>query len=120
MIVDEMRSHSVILEDMRSQNRATIEAVEASRLALEQRIDRLDQETRARDATLEFAIRSLTVNVQQNTVDIQQNTVNIQQNTLDIRDLSAKVETLARLEECRLGDLRPQAIQAALCRVIAA
>lgn len=85
MIVDEMRSHSVILEDMRSQNRMTIEAVEASRLVLEQRIERLDQETRARDASLELAVRNLHVSVQQNTVDI--------------RDLSGKVEALARLEE---------------------
>ena len=31
-------SQNVLLEDMRSQNRATIEAVEATRLALERRL----------------------------------------------------------------------------------
>jgi chromosome segregation ATPase len=49
----------VILEEIKSQNRGTIEAVESSRTALEQRIDRLDQESRARDAVLEGAIRHL-------------------------------------------------------------
>jgi cell division protein FtsB len=78
-------SQTLLLEDMRSQNRATIEAVEAVRLALEQRIERLEQDTRSRDALLELAIRELRISVDQN--------------SLDIRDLSGKVEVLARLEE---------------------
>ena len=82
---DEIRSHSVILEDMRSQNRITIEAVEAFRQALEERIDRMDQESRSRDAILELAIRDLKITVQQN--------------TLDIRDLAGKVDALVRLED---------------------
>jgi chromosome segregation ATPase len=77
-------SQSVVLEDMRSQNRLTIEAVEALRSALEQRIERLDQGSRSRDALLELAIRDLKVSVQEN--------------TLDIRDLAGKVEALSRLE----------------------
>ena len=68
----------VILEEIKSQNRSTIEAVESSRAALEQRIDRLDQESRARDATLELAIRQLRA---------------------DIRRVEGKVERLAPLEE---------------------
>jgi hypothetical protein len=48
----------VILEEMRSQNRATIEHVELIRTSLEQRIDRLEAGTR--DASLELAIRALT------------------------------------------------------------
>jgi hypothetical protein len=72
------------MEDMQSQNRLTMEAIEALRDTLERRIDRLDQETRARDAGLELAIRDLRVTVQENTVDI--------------RALTAKVESLARLE----------------------
>jgi len=59
----------VIIEEIRSQSRATIEAVEASRRALEQRIDRLDQESRARDTTLEMAIRELRLSVQQNSAE---------------------------------------------------
>jgi cell division protein FtsB len=70
---------------MRSQNRATIEAVESTRRALEQRIEHLEQDTRSRDALLEVAIRELKVSVQQN--------------SLDIRDLAGKVEALARLDE---------------------
>lgn len=75
----------VILEEIRSQNRATIEAVEASRTALEQRIDRLEHETRTRDAALEMAIRELRLDVRQ----LQG----------DVRGLAAKVEALAHLEE---------------------
>jgi hypothetical protein len=104
----------VILEEIRSQNRATIEAVEVNREtlggrtdqleqtlttrmddlerglnaridALEKTLSRVDQESRSRDASLEVAIRELKVSVQQNSVDL--------------RDLGAKVEALTRLEE---------------------
>ena len=50
----------VVFEEMRSQNRATLEHVEMIRVSLEQRIDRLDQDTRLRDGVLEMAIRDLT------------------------------------------------------------
>ena len=49
----------IILEEIRSQNRATIEAVEANRRVLEQKIDRFDQDGRTRDGLLELALRSL-------------------------------------------------------------
>ena len=104
----------VILEEIRSQNRATIEAVEVNREtfgqranqiertmtarmddlekaltagmdALETALGRMDQESRSRDASLDVAIRELKVSVQQNGVDL--------------RDLGAKVEALSRLEE---------------------
>jgi SMC interacting uncharacterized protein involved in chromosome segregation len=104
----------VILEETRSQNRATIEAVEVNRETLERRmgdlngslttrmddleraltarldgleeaLGRVDEESRARDASLDVAIRDLKVSVQQNSVDI--------------RELAARVEALTRLEE---------------------
>jgi hypothetical protein len=103
-----------VIEEIRSQNRATIEAVELNRDTLERRIgdlngslttrmddleraltarldglekvfSRMDGESRARDASLEVAIRDLKVSVQQNGVDI--------------RDLATKLEALSRLEE---------------------
>jgi hypothetical protein len=96
-------SQTLLLEDMRAQNRATIEAVETSRQALEERVESLTRdtnqriavlddaiqhlarETRAADASLDLAIRDLKVTVQQNSVDV--------------RDLAGKVEALTRLEE---------------------
>jgi len=36
-ILAEMRGHGVILEDIRSQNRATMEALQATRAALEEK-----------------------------------------------------------------------------------
>src|SRR5687767_3688591 len=54
---DRMRGHGIILEEIRSQNRATIEAVAAFRVALEAKIDQVDRDSRARDALLESAVR---------------------------------------------------------------
>lgn len=82
---DRIRSQGILLEEMRSQNHATIEAVEATRLALEQRIDRLEQETGARDRALELAIKDLRIDVKQN--------------SLDLRDLTARVAALQRIED---------------------
>lgn len=96
----------IILEDVRSQNRATIEAVEASREALERRLDRVDAESRSRDASLELLIRDLRMDVrelkgtvQQNGVEIRELKVHVQQNSIEVHDLAGKVTALARLEE---------------------
>jgi methyl-accepting chemotaxis protein len=106
VILDEMRSHSLILEDMRSQNRAAIEEVAAARRALEERIERLDKDARARDSVLELAVRELRATVQQNSLDfrelktgIQDVRAEVQQNGLDIRALVHKVQALASVEE---------------------
>lgn len=48
----------VILEDIRSQNRSTLEAVESSRVALGERIDRFEQKTESRFTVVEAAIQS--------------------------------------------------------------
>ncbi len=74
----------VILEEIRSQNRATIEAVEASRTALEERIERLERDTSARFQGVEMAIRELRVDVRQ----LQG----------DVHGLEAKVDALMRIE----------------------
>ena len=99
-------SWQVILEEIRSQNRSTIEAVEAARAALEQRIDRLDHETRARDGVLELAarqnnleLRELRSSVQLNSLDIGGLKAGVHENSVDIRALTAKVEALSRIEE---------------------
>jgi chromosome segregation ATPase len=113
----------VILEDIRSQNRSTLEAVEASRVALEGRLDVLDAEVRARFAVVEAAVRNLgqdTRELKQESRDLRADLtrfdqesrardtslevalrelkVNVQENSVDIRDLAAKVEALSRLE----------------------
>jgi hypothetical protein len=95
-VLTEMRSHGVILEDIRSQNRATIEAVEATRAALEERIDRGDRDSQARDSVLEAAIGDLRKTVEQNSVDI--------------RSLNARVEALAPLDQ-RISALEQRSSQ---------
>jgi len=47
----------VILEEIRSHNRATIEAVEVSRESLEQRMDKYQRETDARFDTIEAVVK---------------------------------------------------------------
>lgn len=75
----------VIREEIRSQNRATIEAVEASRAALEQRIERLERDSSSRFQGLEMAVRELRLDARQ----LQ----------ADMRSLDVKVDALSRLEE---------------------
>ena len=89
---DRIRGHGIILEEIRSQNRATIEAVEAARVALEARIDHVDRGSRARDAVLEAAVR-------QNGTDIRTNSDDIRKNSEDIRVLTARVEALGPLDQ---------------------
>ena len=45
----------VIVEEIRAQNRSTIEAVEASRVAMEERLDRFEQRTEDRFRVVEAA-----------------------------------------------------------------
>jgi len=53
------RPWQVILEQIRSQNHATIEAVESLRAALVRRLESVDEDSRARDSLLELAVRDL-------------------------------------------------------------
>jgi chromosome segregation ATPase len=60
----------VILEEMRSENRATLEAVVAFRSSLEARIERLDYESRDRDAALSLALGELRREVREHSKDL--------------------------------------------------
>src|SRR5713101_3672594 len=84
-ILAEMRGHGVILEHIRSQNRATIEALRAMRAALEEKIDQVDRNSQARDAVLEAAVR--------------QNSKDIRKNSEDIRVLTTRVDALGPLDQ---------------------
>ena len=84
-ILAEMRGHGVILEDIRSQNRATMEALQATRAALEEKIDQVDRNSQARDAVLEAAVR--------------QNSKDIRKNSEDIRVLTTRVDALGPLDQ---------------------
>lgn len=89
---DHVRGHGIILEEIRSQNRATIEAVESARVALEARIDQVDRGSSSRDALLEAAVR-------QNSSDILRNGEHIRKNSEDIRVLTARVDALGPLDQ---------------------
>jgi hypothetical protein len=109
---EQIRGHGVILEEMRSQNRATIEAVETVRMTVDQRIDRFERATQDRFTGLEVAVRQNSADIRkngeaisqnsadirQNSEDIRQNTADIRQNSEDIRVLSAGVDALGSLD----------------------
>ena len=61
----------IILEDIRSQNRATIEAVEASRVEMNARIGHNHEETNARLTVVEAAIRGVAGDVRDLKADVQ-------------------------------------------------
>jgi uncharacterized protein YlxW (UPF0749 family) len=77
-VLAEMRGHGVILEDIRSQNSATIEALQSTREALEAKIDQVERNRQAREAVLEAAVR---------------------QNGKDIRLLTTRVDALGPLDQ---------------------
>jgi DNA repair ATPase RecN len=81
----------VIIEEIRSQNRVTIEAVQGTRTELKQEIAELREDTTARFQTLESAVRALRKDVH-NVAD------KVEQNGADIRRLDEKVDNLSGLE----------------------
>src|SRR5215213_6018087 len=81
----------VLLEEMRAQNRATIEAVEATRVALENKIDTLARETGGRLTVLETAVRQNSTDIRQNSTDIQKNSDDIRKNGEDIQKNSEDI-----------------------------
>jgi hypothetical protein len=93
---EQIRGHGVILEEMRSQNRATIEAVEASRVTVDQRIDRFERATGERFTVLEAAVRQNSADIRQNSEDIRQNTAGIRKNSEDIRIRASSSEAIVR------------------------
>jgi hypothetical protein len=114
---EQFRGHGVILEEMRTQNRATIEAVEMVRVTVEQRIDRFERETGERFTVLEAAVRQNSSDIQPNSADIRKNrdeirqtTADIRQNSEDIRALSTRVDALGSLDR-RVSALERRASQ---------
>jgi hypothetical protein len=91
-----------ILEDIRSQNRTTLEAVEAFRASIEERIDRLDRESRQRDDTLAFAIGELRREVRRNTADI----VELRQLGIEDRNGIAELTRLGIEDRKDLAELK--------------
>jgi chromosome segregation ATPase len=84
----------VILEDIRSQNRATMEALEVVHVSLSQRIDRLDRDSRERDATLEFAVRGLRGDVQVLQSDVRELKTDVAELKTDVAELKVDVREL--------------------------
>jgi predicted RNase H-like nuclease (RuvC/YqgF family) len=84
----------VIIEEMRSQNRATIEAVHGMRDELKRDIAELREDTTARFQTLESAVRHNSTDIQTLQRDVRNHSTDIQTLQRDVRNLADKVEHL--------------------------
>jgi prophage DNA circulation protein len=88
----------VILEDIRSQNRATIEAVEASRVEMNARFDQGQEQTVARFTVVEAAIRNVTNDVRELKTDVKILKTDVAGLQTDLRRVEGKVDGLSSLE----------------------
>lgn len=102
----------VILEDIRSQNRATMEAVVAFHGGLDRKIEEHRAETRAHLQVLEAALRlvsadlrGLTDRVETNSSDIRGLTDKVETNSADIRGLQGDVRNLTDRLDPALSDI---------------
>ena len=80
-----LESVLVLLEDIRSQNRATIEAVQATRAELKRDLQQSEERTNDRFKLLNLAVR--------------QNSTDIRQNSEDIIQINARLDLFERLED---------------------
>ena len=91
------------LESTQRAVESTQKAIDTTRLALEQRIERSDQENRARFAALEAAVQRIDQESRSRDasleIAVRDLRVSVQENSVDIRDLAGKVAAVARLEE---------------------
>jgi hypothetical protein len=109
---DFLHGQGTILEEIRSQNRVTIEAIEATRVALEAKIDHFDRDSKARDSVLEAAVRQNSADIKKNGTDIRKNSADIQKNSDDIRKNSEDIRVLtAGVEALGPLDHRVSAIE---------
>ena len=105
-VLSGVRGNGVLIEEMRAQNRATIEAVEASRVVLESKIDSLARETGGHLTVLQAAVRQNSrdikkngADIRRNSADIRKNSDDIRKNSDDIRVLTERVDTLGPLDQ---------------------
>ena len=92
--VKRVRGNGFLLEEMRSQNRATIEAVEATRVALEAKIETVGRATGDRLTVLETAVRQNSTDILKNSEDIRENSEDLRKNSEDIRKNSEDIRAL--------------------------
>jgi DUF4097 and DUF4098 domain-containing protein YvlB len=88
----------VILEEIRSENRATIEAVQSSYGELKRDILELREDTKAGLQVLEAAVRQNSTDIRTLQGEVRQNSADIRTLQGDVRNLAEKVDNLSDLE----------------------
>jgi chromosome segregation ATPase len=100
----------VILEDIRSQNRATIEAVEASRAEMNARFDQKQEAVDARFTVVEGAIRGVASDVNELKIDVKMLKTDVSSLKTDVASLKTDVaglKTDVRRVEGKVDGLGP-------------
>jgi chromosome segregation ATPase len=88
----------VILEEILSQNRATIEAVQSTRDELKRDMAEFREDTNTRFQGLEAAVRQNGADIRQNSADIRTLQGDVRNLQGDVRNLAEKVDNLSGLE----------------------
>jgi len=82
----------ILLEDIRAQNRATIEAVLSTRQALEAKMDAQRLELLNRIEALEAAVRINSQEIRKNSQEIRKNSQEIRKNSQEIRKNTEEIQ----------------------------
>jgi methyl-accepting chemotaxis protein len=82
---------AILLEAIQEQNRATIEAVFASKQELQRNMDETRRELTLRLGAVEAIVKKNSEDIRQNSEDIRQNSEDIRQNSEDIRKNSEQI-----------------------------
>jgi methyl-accepting chemotaxis protein len=91
----------LLLEDMRSQNRATVEAMLAAQRETNERIGELDSRLSGRIDSLALAVRGNSKDIRKNSEDIRKNSEDIRKNSEDIQRVEQKLDRKADAESVR-------------------
>ena len=89
----------VILEDIRSQNRATLEAVQSSHLSLQGQIAEVDQRLGGRLTLVEGAVRQNSADIRELKSDVAGLKSDVAELKSDVRRVEGKVDGLGPLEQ---------------------
>jgi len=104
----------ILLEEMREQNHATIEAVFSSEQRTNRRLEEIELKLTRRLDVLEVAVRMNSDEIRKNSEDIKKNSEDIKKNSEDIKKNSEDIERMSReIREMR-GMLERKADHAAL------
>lgn len=102
---------AILLEDIRDQNRATLEAVHALDVKLTRQMEQLRSDLTARIEALEAAVRILAERVQKNTEDTQKNSDAIDRMRREMAEVRLALQAKGNAEALEALERRVRALE---------